>query len=384
MKNPETTQTPSNDNNDDNSNNEDNNAGWLTIMDKYVEIDDNGHVTSAFIIQDEDKNYSERKLEYDFTQDFGAEMFTTTTRTDTTIYVSANAPVVENGEFYINENGDSICKVITTKQFNTTNFSRTLTTVKFRGFTRINGQWEAYKDIEEASRFVSKTHTSSEITRNDSVFARESAVVTVVTTVKGKEFKKSATTHVDRFIKKVSNDENKDENNNGNVDEDKKEENTPNAIEIAGLQKFISWTKVFNNNNKTWEDALLFEASNAYYMLVNGKLSSVSKSEVAKSSKYNGVVFNNGSYLPAVITVDANGWTVVGERANGTLVSQTHSNQDAVSSGIKNFSETNNAKPSPFVKNVPSSKTINGKLYITVTGYTVDGKVIAAYTVAEK
>jgi hypothetical protein len=187
---------------------------------------------------------------------------------------------------------------------------------------------------------------------------------------------------VDHFIKKIE------------------EEPTPAEPEkveadywVNNLKGFISCTKVWRDDTKSWSDAYLFECENTYEIIlanyrVNDKKESfvsvehksVSKATCPTSSDYNGVIQVGGNFYPAAITVNSDGWDVIGY-INGKVESQTHADQFANNSGIKNQNKNNNAKPSPLITTTKAEKKVNGKLVIKITAKTTTHTGV--YTMAD-
>jgi hypothetical protein len=90
-----------------------------------------------------------------------------------------------------------------------------------------------------------------------------------------------------------------------------------------------------------------------------------------KSNDYDGVAYVNGGFYPAAITYDAKsrGWVLVAV-VNGNVLDQSIDARDADSRGIKNFKENNTAYPWPYMTNTSTSKEVNGKKVINVSGKT--------------
>jgi hypothetical protein len=136
-----------------------------------------------------------------------------------------------------------------------------------------------------------------------------------------------------------------------------------------------------------WHNVSFIETTDKYYVYVDGiRNCSWNKTDLAASDKYNSVVYEptRKQWIPAVLTVDAEGWDYVCEFADHSYKQVGVSMIQACSSGIKNFTENNTAEVSPFVKTIIDSRTYNGKQWTKVSGFNVDGKITITYTVAEK
>lgn len=181
---------------------------------------------------------------------------------------------------------------------------------------------------------------------------------------------------------------------------EKKDDDTPTAdYTIAGLQKFLSASRVWNEDELHYADVYTFETSNSYFFVVvnfkydkkkdheertNTFTTSVAKSSVWSNEKYGDpikgcAVYDHGSYLPAIYSWNDTGFTVAGAHADGGVVTQDIFDTDAVNRGIKNMKKDNNAKPTPIIQ---SSCTVGDNGVWTVIGKTVGHTV--SFTVMSK
>lgn len=283
---------------------------------------------------------------------------------------------------------DSLRNETTTSGFRFSYYQMQVTTTNKVGYTCIGGKWVPYLQAHlttTAHRFNSEWE-EEEVVRNDSIFRRERTTNEFNVTAKWdggqRSFILSKVVIIDHFVKMVEKEE-------------PVEPTTPtvNADFWANqLLKFISGTRVQRENNN-WSDAYLFETTDTYeIVLVNYQTNasdekylgveqkSVSKSTSPYSAKYNGVMYSGGNFYPAVITVDGSGWTLIGV-ANGKTLTQTHNDNSAVSTGIKNFAKNNTAKPTPFITTTTDPSEVNGKKVIKFTGKTSVHTV--TYTIAD-
>ncbi len=379
------------DNNGGNDNNDGKNEDGLasaTLLQKTFGLEDGKWISKlTFEVVDYEGNHRDTTYvqELPFVYTLGEEEFKSTEDAKASAFVALADADTNSTEFVKNENSNYVKKVTRTQVVSFSKFDRVLTSTHHEAYRNVAGKRYDFVSSTESASFGGHNRTVSEIENEGKKFERESNLVSMKLTFNKSNFETTATTHVDRELKSNNNDNNNGGNdNNGNNDENKDDEVNAD-ITIAGLKSFLGWTKVYDNNR--FHDCLLFESNDSYVVVIDGKLENkniVSKSTVAASSKYVSAVYNNGSYLPAVITVNGTGWTYCGEFANGNVLTQTMSDQLAITKDIKNFSETNSAKPSPYVKNHSEVKSVNGKVVITVYGYTVDGKLNKAYTVAGK
>jgi len=170
---------------------------------------------------------------------------------------------------------------------------------------------------------------------------------------------------------------------------EKKGDDTPTAdYIIVGLQKFLSASRVWNEDELHYADVYTFETSNSYFFVVvnfkydkkkdheertNTFTTSVAKSSVWSNEKYGDpikgcAVYDHGSYLPAIYSWNDTGFTVAGAHTDGSVVTQDIFDTDAVNRGIKNMKKDNNAKPTPIIQ---SSCTVGDNGVWTVIGKTV-------------
>lgn len=299
-------------------------------------------------------------------------------------------PQTSVGDWYLSGN-DSLRNETSVSGFRFSYYQMSVTTTNKVGYTLIGGRWVPYLSATlttTAHRFNSEWETEN-VVRNDSIFRRERTTneFNVTAHWKGGErsFILSKVVIIDHFVKMVEPEEPEVTPT--------PEPTTVNADFWANqLLKFISGTRVQRENNN-WSDAYLFETTDTYeIVLVNYQTNasdekylgveqkSVSKSTSPYSAKYNGVMYSGGNFYPAVITVDGSGWTLIGV-ANGKTLTQTHNDNTAVSTGIKNFTKSNTAKPTPFITTTTDPSKVNDKLVIKFTGKTSVHTV--TYTIAD-
>lgn len=297
-------------------------------------------------------------------------------------------PQTSVGDWYLSGN-DSLRNETSVSGFRFSYYQMSVTTTNKVGYTLIGGKWVPYLSATlttTAHRFNSEWETEN-VVRNDSIFRRERTTNEFNVTARWKDggqrsFILSKEVVIDHFVKLVEKEEEPVEPETVNAD-----------FWATGLKTFVSGTRVYREDNKSWSDAYLFECESSYeIVLVNYKTNakdekfinieqkSVSKSTSPYSAKYNGVMYSGGNFYPAVITVDGSGWTLIGV-ANGKTLTQTHNDNTAVSTGIKNFTKSNTAKPTPFITTTTDPSTVNGKKVIKFTGKSSVHTV--SYTVAD-
>jgi len=358
----------------------DNTWRWSTVVDQTVNFDVLTEIVTANNIAQLSKQNGETKLDSaQLRYQFGVEL-TAPTRVvvmspDTTVYAGKGKDVKTYGDF-VRTGNDSIRTVTTTVEggFRTSYYTLGLTTSRKEGFSLHAGKWLAYKNVTETSQLTSIWHEEiKEVEQNDSVFNREVSHVILTITLKSERqtwtIKREKVVVVDHFVK--IKEEQPAEPEKVNAD-----------YWVNNLKRFISCTKVWRDDSKSWSDAYLFECENTYEIIlanyrvndkkesfVNVEHKSVSKAICPASGDYNGVIQVGGNFYPAAITVNGDGWDVIGY-INGKVESQTHADQFANNSGIKNQNKNNNAKPSPFITTTKVENKVNGKLVIKVTAKT--------------
>jgi len=371
---------------------------WNTIVDQTVNFDDLTEVVVANNIAQLTKSNGETKLDsatlrYNFGVEVSAPTRIVTTASDTTVYTGKGKDVRSYGDFVRTAN-DSLRTVTTTVEggFRTQYYTVSLTTNRTEGFSLQGGKWLAYKNVTETSAMTSLWHEPVvEVVINDSTFNREIVHNILTITLKGSGqtwyVKREKVVIVDHFIKIK--------------EEEKPDQPEPEKVKadywVNNLKGFISCTKVWRDDSKSWSDAYLFECEGTYEIVLANYIvkhkdnkdvetftgveqKSVSKATCPASSDYNGVIQVGGNFYPAAITVNSDGWDVIGY-INGKVESQTHADQFANNSGIKNQNKNNNAKPSPFITTTKVENKVNGKLVIKVTAKTLTHTGV--YTMAD-
>ena len=307
---------------------------------------------------------------------------------EATVYTGAERSTTTEGNWHLSGK-DSLRNETCVSGFSYSYYKMQVTTTNKVGYTCIGGRWVPYLSATlttTAQRF-SSVWEEEEIVRNDSIFRREKTTNEFNVTARwdggSRSFILSKVVIIDHFVSMVEPEQEPVEPETPTVNAD---------FWASQLIKFISGTRV-QRDNGNWSDAYLFETKDTYeIILVNYQTNasdekylgieqkSVSKSTSPYSAKYNGVMYSGGNFYPAVITVDGSGWTLVGV-ANGKNLTQTHNDNSAVSTGIKNFTKNNTAKPTPFITTTTDPSEVNGKLVIKFTGKTSVHTV--SYTVAD-
>ncbi len=155
--------------------------------------------------------------------------------------------------------------------------------------------------------------------------------------------------------------------------------------EITGVMGVTRICEMIGNAPK-WHTCLTIKTTKGQLRVIDKAWKNVTSAfmsfnEVYDDNRMLSGAYRNGTVYPALVSVDATGWTYVAETKTGIEFSVEMSDQLAVSSGIKNFTKDNTAKPSPYVQHKAEFKTVNGKKVLTVTCYNVDDKVTDVFTI---
>lgn len=155
--------------------------------------------------------------------------------------------------------------------------------------------------------------------------------------------------------------------------------------EITGV---MGVTRIPENvgNNVYWHTCLALRTTKGQLRVIDKKWKTVSQAfmsfnEVYDDSRMTSGAYKNGTVYPALISTDRTGWTYVAETKTGINFAVEMSDNLAVTSGIKNFTKDNTAKPTPVVQYNAEFKTENGKKILTVTCHNVDDKVTDVFVI---
>lgn len=139
-------------------------------------------------------------------------------------------------------------------------------------------------------------------------------------------------------------------------------------------------------NNVYWHTCLALKTTKGQLRVIDKKWKTVSQAfmsfnEVYDDNRMTSGAYKNGTVYPALISTDRTGWTYVAETKTGINFAVEMSDNLAVTSGIKNFTKDNTAKPTPIVQYNAEFKTENGKKILTVICHNVDDKVTDVFTI---
>ncbi len=279
-------------------------------------------------------------------------------------------------------------KVTQTTIWAYSDFEEVLTSFHHEGYLVINGKdFQFMAPSESTARGGEEQTTATE--GNNSI---ERNVVTAEISFNHSNFHESGVVNVVR-----ANNEEPEEPETPAEDENKDEEtedNTPvadeNTIpsewgEITGIMGVYRIPETINNN-VVWHTCLTVRTTKGQLRVIDKKWKTVSNAfmsfdQVYDDSRMSAGAYKNGIVYPAMVNIDAAGWTYLAETKTGIAFAVEMKDQLAVASGIKNFTKDNTAKPTPVVQYTKKIETVNGKKVLTVTCFNVDDKVTDVFTI---
>lgn len=298
---------------------------------------------------------------------------------DATKFVRAERTTTREGEWYAS-GLDSLCDITYENRFDYTYYEMEVTTHNRVGVTYFSGHRSSY---ETALVEVSFSRISSEwlgmIERNDSLFKRERTIPELLVSAKSKrssgQWILSKVVLVDHFVKLV---EPEPEDTTVVVPEE------PEVVKadfyLKGLTKFMGAKREYNHDSKKWFDGACFTGSEAYlsiagYFKYDGKTETLTSKtsqevsyDVTPEVACDGVYYYDGGYYPGAYTIHTSQqkWEVV-TNVNGKSLKKSYREQEAITTGIRNFQGSNTARCTPNLTVTPSVKEVRGYKVITIT-----------------
>lgn len=273
-------------------------------------------------------------------------------------------------------------KISSKTNFKFTDFDEVLSSFHHEAYIVING-----KDFQflSPSESIAQGQHAQNTTVNGNISTEKNTVKAEIT-FNQELFHAAGIVNVLREIK--------NENQGGETPEDPKEPETPvaddNTIpsEWGEIVNVMDVTRICEIVGKTpvWHTCLTIKTTKGQLRVIDKKWKTVTSAfmsfdEVYDDSRMSSGAYRNGIVYPAMISIDNSGWTYVAETKKGISFAVEMSDQLAVSSGIKNFTKDNTAKPTPLVQYNSEFKTVNGKKILTVTCYNVDDEVTDVFTI---
>jgi hypothetical protein len=361
----------------------DNTWRWSTIVARTLDFDTETKIVTANNIAELcKKNSNEVKLDsatlrYQFGLEITSPTRIVTLSKDTAVYTGKGLQRTTYGDYY-RQGTDSLHTVTTVVEngIRTQYYALGVTMNRVEGYSLHAGKWLDYKNVTENAQLSALWHEPlREVELNDSIFNREVVHNVLRITLKGDKgtwtLKREKVVIVDHFLKlKEQEPEAEPEPEKVNADE-----------WVTGLGRLVSLTKCLREDSRLWCDVALLEGSTGYTMIIDtyntdggyvGREKKFVSFEVCpKTNDYDGVSYVNGGFYPATITYDAKsrGWLLVSV-VSGEVLKQAIDARDADARGIKNFKENNTAYPWPYLTNTSTSKEVNGKKVIEVSGKT--------------
>lgn len=366
-------QTPNNPEKNDNNDDDE----WETVMDSWYEMINSYSTIDSYIKTNKKESYN---VQAPFSASLGKDLYFCLEEKNTPMsaYISL-APVshmnTSYGEWYSNNENDSIREVSTSQEYKCNLYTRSLVIKNAQAYRLINGQRDAFLMPTVVSSFAGHSSDVEQIERNDSIFDRETIKDSVRIAFSNRAdiapFYVSAKTVIDHF-----------------VDLKEQNETMPEpTFRVEGEILYISTrtaSPIFIGGSK--EQANWYEISNVKttvktYVVVNGqKQEEYNNSELADVN-WQSAVYDAGytnKWVPANINMDGSGWTYVLEFSNGEHRGLTVPMSVALISSLKSFQKDNNAKQTPFLNEAQAVK----RTFSDGIQYTVNG--LYPYTVASK
>ena len=346
---------------------------WETLMQKFYRF--NNGIVDSHIETEKNGIAKEYIVEVPFAANLGGYKYIITNDTTLSSFVSLSG--VNNtvyGDWYANQENDSIRKVTTTQAYNCNLYSRDLIVENSQAYRIINGRREEFMMPIDGSSFAGHSSDVAQIERNDSIFDRETIKDSIQVTFSGRAdiapMFFSAITVIDHFVKVVD------------VEPEPEVMPEPSVKvneEIVSISDRTA-SPVYTNNITTWFEVSLVKTVAKVYVIVNGQLKdSWNNTELASVDWCNSAMYDlaPGKWIPCNIQMDGSGWTYTFQLSDGTHGNTSSYQSSAVITGLKSFVNENNAKQTPFLSYGSVKRTFSDGDFYTVNGnypYTVAHK----------
>ena len=385
------------DNGDDNGNDENNEpeGDWGTIIEKTYGYLGEDQWPSTIKLQKSDGSEVVFKVNLPFTLTEWTDEYLTTEDETPSEFVEVCEADTACTAWSKDSEGNYLRKVTRTQSIKFKKFTRTITSESWEAYRFINGKEEYFKTGNTTLSFNPYSGHSqelTEVTKDGIKYEREANLVNATIKFHTESYELSAYTYIDREIGENGGDDNGNDNgddNGGNNDGDEPEmpeadkyfDDIVKVSEITCSPIYVAKDKV------NWYRVSFVETSDEYIIYVDGKYNDTwKKSELYVYDKYDSAVYNPTlkRWMPAVLTDIGTEWKWAWQFSDGSYDHIATTMNVAVSSGIKNLAEDNNAKVTPRVKTVIVDREYSGKKWYQVNGYNIDNQVTITYTVAEK
>ena len=334
---------------------------WYNMVNDYKNID--SHMKT---------NKSEYVVNAPFSASFGEEMYFVTENKEQSSFISLGSIYNTNyGEWYANEENDSIRTKTTEQKCEFNLYTRVLTIVNADAYRLVNGQREVFEMPVVVSSFAGHSSDIQKIERNDSIFDRETIKDSVRISFSGradiKPFYVSAITVIDHFIKVVEHEEYMPE------------PSVKVSYDIISITDRTA-SPIHNGKSFDWYEVSLVKTVTKTYVVVNGSLAAEwNNSDLATNADWNSAMYDTftGKWIPCLLVMDGNGWTYQFQLSDGTERHRTVPMEAAVTTGLKSFVKENTAEQTPLLSQGSVKRTFSDGDFYTVNGnypYTVAHK----------
>lgn len=352
--------------------NDDNDDTWETPLDDWYEML-NGN---TLIDSHKKTSKKEYNVQAPFSATLGGDLYFILDNDNSRSSFISLAPVshmnTSYGEWYSNQENDSIREVISNQEYKCNLYVRSLVIKNAQAYRFLNGQRDPFEMPIVVSSFAGHSSDVQEIERNDSIFNRETIKDSVRIAFGERPdiapFFVSARTVIDHFVKVKENNETMPEP----------------SFYVEGEIQWISdrtASPEFTTSNKThaiWYEVSVIKTTVKTYVVANGQLKDGWNNSELANAEWNSAILDKGytnKWVPATINMDGSGWTYVLQFSNNEYRPLTVPENLSLMTDLKTFKEDDNASQTPFL-----TKGVNKRHYSNGDFYTVTGKY--SYTVA--
>lgn len=271
------------------------------------------------------------------------------------------------------------------------------TTFKFTDFDEVLSSYhhEAYlvilgKDYQflSPSESIAQGNHGQDTTESNNVSTEKNTVKAEITFNK-ELFHASGVVNVIREIKDTPVDPTPEPDPEPTPDPDPTPDDNTIPSEWGEITGVIGVTRIVEtiNNKDYWHTCLALKTTKGRIQVIDKKWKTVTNAfmsfnEVYDDSRMISGAYKDGIVYPALVSIDAAGWTYVSETKTGINFAVDMTDQRAVTGGIKNFTKNNTAKPTPIVQNDGGKFSYkDGKKILTVTCMNVDDKVTDVFVI---
>lgn len=276
-------------------------------------------------------------------------------------------------------------KISSKTTFKFTDFDEVLSSYHHEAYIVINGK--DYQFLSPSESIAQGNH-GQDTTESNNVSTEKNTVKAEITFNK-ELFHASGVVNVIREIKDTPVDPTPEPDPEPTPDPDPTPDDNTIPSEWGEITGVIGVTRIVEtiNNKDYWHTCLALKTTKGRIQVIDKKWKTVTNAfmsfnEVYDDSRMISGAYKDGIVYPALISIDAAGWTYVSETKTGINFAVDMTDQRAVTGGIKNFTKNNTAKPTPIVQNDGGKFSYkDGKKILTVTCMNVDDKVTDVFTI---